>query len=191
MLRSEVEAAGFTLVAEGNFWRNASDPRDFSTQQPTGPVDNFVLKFQKPQLRADPPRSFRSTVSRDAPRQRVTPNATGFGWSERRDLKSGPQFRTLLVRRWSPQQYQRDLRPDWPAARRWEGYGNDKTVSRPACAHHGPRREAGGVVWRRSSPPMCWPGRACGAAPFDRGPGPSRSGARAYPAGGKMATSTR
>ncbi len=48
MLRREVEAAGFKLVAEGNFWRNPSDPRDFSTQQPTGAVDNFVLKFQKP-----------------------------------------------------------------------------------------------------------------------------------------------
>jgi predicted methyltransferase len=48
MLRREVEAAGFRLVAEGNFWRNPSDPRDFSTGQPTGPVDNFVLKFQKP-----------------------------------------------------------------------------------------------------------------------------------------------
>jgi len=47
-LRREVEAAGFKLVAEGNFWRNLSDPRDFSTQRPTGPVDNFVLKFQKP-----------------------------------------------------------------------------------------------------------------------------------------------
>jgi predicted methyltransferase len=49
MLRREVEAAGFKLVAEGNFWRYPGDPRDFSTQQPTGPVDNFVLKFQKPQ----------------------------------------------------------------------------------------------------------------------------------------------
>jgi predicted methyltransferase len=49
MLRSEVEAAGFKLVAEGNFWRNPGDPRDSSTQQPTGPIDNFVLKFQKPQ----------------------------------------------------------------------------------------------------------------------------------------------
>jgi predicted methyltransferase len=49
MLRREVEAAGFKLVAEGSFWRNPGDPRDFSTQQPTGPVDNFVLKFQKPQ----------------------------------------------------------------------------------------------------------------------------------------------
>ena len=49
MLRREVEAVGFKLVAEGDFWRNPGDPRDFSTQQPTGPVDNFVLKFQKPQ----------------------------------------------------------------------------------------------------------------------------------------------
>ena len=48
LLRREVEAAGFKLVAEGNFWRNSGDPRDFSTFQPTGPVDNFVLKFQKP-----------------------------------------------------------------------------------------------------------------------------------------------
>jgi len=48
MLRREVEGAGFKLVAEGNFWRNPSDPGDFSTQQPTGPVDNFVVKFQKP-----------------------------------------------------------------------------------------------------------------------------------------------
>jgi len=48
MLRREVEAAGFKVVAEGNFWRNPADVRDFSTQQPTGPVDNFVLKFQKP-----------------------------------------------------------------------------------------------------------------------------------------------
>lgn len=49
LLRREVEAAGFKLVAEGNFWRNPGDPRDSSTQRPTGPVDNFVLKFQKPQ----------------------------------------------------------------------------------------------------------------------------------------------
>jgi predicted methyltransferase len=48
LLRREVEAAGFKLVAEGNFWRSPGDPRDFSTQQPTGPIDNFVLKFQKP-----------------------------------------------------------------------------------------------------------------------------------------------
>jgi predicted methyltransferase len=48
ILRREIEAAGFKLVAEGNFWRSREDARDFSTQQPTGPVDNFVLKFQKP-----------------------------------------------------------------------------------------------------------------------------------------------
>jgi predicted methyltransferase len=48
MLRREVEAAGFKIVAEGNFWRSPEDARDSSTQQPTGPVDNFVLKFQKP-----------------------------------------------------------------------------------------------------------------------------------------------
>ena len=48
VLRREVEAAGFKLVAEGDFWRNPADPRDFSTLRPTGAVDNFVLKFRKP-----------------------------------------------------------------------------------------------------------------------------------------------
>jgi len=48
LLRREVEAAGFKLVAEGNFWRNSEDTRDFPTQRPTGAVDNFVLKFEKP-----------------------------------------------------------------------------------------------------------------------------------------------
>jgi predicted methyltransferase len=48
LLRQEVEAAGFKLVATGDFWRNAADTRDFSTQQPPAPVDNFVLKFEKP-----------------------------------------------------------------------------------------------------------------------------------------------
>jgi predicted methyltransferase len=47
-LRAEIEAAGFHLAAEGNFWRNANDPHDFPSYQPTVPVDNFVLKFQKP-----------------------------------------------------------------------------------------------------------------------------------------------
>jgi predicted methyltransferase len=47
-LRSEVEAAGFKLVAEGNFWRHPEDRQDFSSLVPTGPVDAFVLKFQKP-----------------------------------------------------------------------------------------------------------------------------------------------
>jgi predicted methyltransferase len=48
VLRREVEAAGFKLVAEGNFWQHSGDSRDFSTQRPTGPVDEFVLKLQKP-----------------------------------------------------------------------------------------------------------------------------------------------
>jgi predicted methyltransferase len=48
VLRREVEAAGFKLVAEADFLRHPEDPRDFSVNRPTGPVDEFVLKFQKP-----------------------------------------------------------------------------------------------------------------------------------------------
>jgi predicted methyltransferase len=48
LLRQEVEAAGFKLVAEGDFWRNPADGRDYTTQPAAGPVDNFVLKFEKP-----------------------------------------------------------------------------------------------------------------------------------------------
>jgi predicted methyltransferase len=47
-LRKEVEAAGFKLVAEGNFLRNPADPRDAPVFRPKVPVDEFVLKFQKP-----------------------------------------------------------------------------------------------------------------------------------------------
>jgi len=47
-LRQEVEAAGFRLVADGSFWRNPNDTHDFPSYKPTVPVDNFVLKFQKP-----------------------------------------------------------------------------------------------------------------------------------------------
>jgi predicted methyltransferase len=47
-LRQEVEAAGFRVVAEGNFWRSPDDTHDFPSYRPTVPVDNFVLKFQKP-----------------------------------------------------------------------------------------------------------------------------------------------
>ena len=50
VLRREVEAAGFKLVAEGDFLRHPEDTRDFSVNRPTGPVDEFVLKFQKPNL---------------------------------------------------------------------------------------------------------------------------------------------
>jgi predicted methyltransferase len=49
LLRSEVEAAGFKLVGEGDFWRHPEDTHDFTTQPPTKPANEFVLKFQKPQ----------------------------------------------------------------------------------------------------------------------------------------------
>jgi predicted methyltransferase len=48
LLRREVEAAGFKLVAEGNFWRDPADTFELTTQPASGPVDNFVLKFEKP-----------------------------------------------------------------------------------------------------------------------------------------------
>ncbi len=47
-LREEVEAAGFRVVGEGNFWRHPDDTHDFPSFRPTMPVDEFVLKFQKP-----------------------------------------------------------------------------------------------------------------------------------------------
>jgi predicted methyltransferase len=47
-LRQEIEAAGFQLVGEGNFWRNPDDTHDFPSYKQNMPVDNFVLKFQKP-----------------------------------------------------------------------------------------------------------------------------------------------
>ncbi len=42
----EVEAAGFRLVARGDFLRNPQDPR--SEAEPIYPKDEFVLKFVKP-----------------------------------------------------------------------------------------------------------------------------------------------
>ncbi|MCA0239610.1 MAG: hypothetical protein LCI02_02025 [Proteobacteria bacterium] len=47
-LRQEVEAAGFKLLAAGNFLRNPADPRDRETPVPPMPKDEFVLKFVKP-----------------------------------------------------------------------------------------------------------------------------------------------
>ncbi len=47
-LRSEVQAAGFRLQAEGDFLRNPNDPRDQNTPNPPQPKDEFVLKFVKP-----------------------------------------------------------------------------------------------------------------------------------------------
>ncbi len=47
-LRQEIEAAGFKLVAEGDFLHHPEDPRDDKVFKPAVPVDEFVLKFQKP-----------------------------------------------------------------------------------------------------------------------------------------------
>lgn len=48
VLRKEVEAAGFKLVAEGNFLRHPEDTRDVIVFRAPTPVDEFVLKYQKP-----------------------------------------------------------------------------------------------------------------------------------------------
>jgi len=70
VLRSEVEAAGFKLVGEGDFWRHPEDTRDFTTQPPTKLADEFVLKFQKPERGASRagkragPRSFANAAPR-------------------------------------------------------------------------------------------------------------------------------
>jgi predicted methyltransferase len=47
-LRHEIEAAGFKLVAEADFLRHPEDPRDAAVFRPQVPVDEFVLKYQKP-----------------------------------------------------------------------------------------------------------------------------------------------
>src|SRR4051812_10366259 len=47
-LKSEVLAAGFKLAGEADFLRHPEDPRDEPPFRPKVPVDEFVLKFQKP-----------------------------------------------------------------------------------------------------------------------------------------------
>jgi predicted methyltransferase len=47
-LRQEIEAAGFKLAAEADFLRHPEDPRDTAVFRPQVPVDEFVLKYQKP-----------------------------------------------------------------------------------------------------------------------------------------------
>jgi predicted methyltransferase len=47
-LRREIEAAGFKLIAEGDFLKHPEDPRDAAVFRPKVPVDEFDLKFQKP-----------------------------------------------------------------------------------------------------------------------------------------------
>jgi predicted methyltransferase len=47
LVRKEIEAAGFKFAAEGDFFRHPEDTRDFTTQPPTKPADEFVLRFEK------------------------------------------------------------------------------------------------------------------------------------------------
>src|SRR5262249_11132815 len=47
-LRSEIEAAGFKFVADANFLRHPEDERTGIVFRNPTPVDEFVLKFQKP-----------------------------------------------------------------------------------------------------------------------------------------------
>jgi predicted methyltransferase len=49
VLRNEIEAAGFKFVAEGDFLRHPEDKRDVIVFRAPTPVDEFVLKYQKPQ----------------------------------------------------------------------------------------------------------------------------------------------
>jgi len=49
VVRREVEAAGFQFVGEGRFLRHPEDPRDARVFGAKIPVDEFVLKFRKPQ----------------------------------------------------------------------------------------------------------------------------------------------
>ena len=48
VVRGELEAAGFRLAAEAQFLRNPADPRDKPVFRHPIPVDEFVLKFEKP-----------------------------------------------------------------------------------------------------------------------------------------------
>jgi predicted methyltransferase len=47
-LRAEVEAAGFKFVGSADFLRHPDDPRTATVFRSPIPVDEFVLKFQKP-----------------------------------------------------------------------------------------------------------------------------------------------
>lgn len=48
-LKQEIEAAGFKLVAEGDFLHHPEDPRNIPIFKAPVPIDEFVLKYQKPQ----------------------------------------------------------------------------------------------------------------------------------------------
>lgn len=48
LVTSEIEAAGFTLAAHGDFLRVPSDKRETHSHSSAQPVDIYVLKFRKP-----------------------------------------------------------------------------------------------------------------------------------------------
>lgn len=48
LVRQDVEAAGFRLIAEGNFLRSPADKRDVIVFKSAVPVDDFLLKFERP-----------------------------------------------------------------------------------------------------------------------------------------------
>jgi len=48
IIKREVEATGFKLVAEDNFLRHPEDKRDTPSSRAPMPVDEFILKFEKP-----------------------------------------------------------------------------------------------------------------------------------------------
>ncbi|MBR0869720.1 class I SAM-dependent methyltransferase [Bradyrhizobium tropiciagri] len=48
-LKQEIEAAGFKLVAEADFLHHPEDPRDMPVFKAPVPINEFVLKYQKPQ----------------------------------------------------------------------------------------------------------------------------------------------
>jgi len=47
-LRREIETAGFKLATEADFLRHPEDPRDAAVFRSPVPIDEFVLKYQKP-----------------------------------------------------------------------------------------------------------------------------------------------
>jgi len=49
VLRKEIESAGFKLVGTGEFLRHPEDTRDVIVFRAPTPIDEFVLKYQKPQ----------------------------------------------------------------------------------------------------------------------------------------------
>lgn len=48
-VKKEIEAAGFKLVGHADFLRNPADTHDFIVFRSKIPIDNFILKFQKPE----------------------------------------------------------------------------------------------------------------------------------------------